>query len=270
MKALPIILAHGICPFHRFFPFAASRDNAGDDRFHYFRHIRTTLIAHGYTALHVRVGWASSLEQRAADLRNGILQVTDHFRRWPAVHLIGHSMGGLDARYMIWRYSMADRVVSLTTVGTPHWGTAYADYRIKQAGFLIDTAGRLGVDITGFRDLTTDACRKRNKILGDFEKNNPVVYRTVAGAQPRSRIFWPLRRPFEIIWREEGDNDGLVSVKSATWQERFLLEVIDADHLNQIGWWDAGEGKAGRPREAFERGIRDVYLKLAGSLKALE
>jgi len=270
MTTLPIILAHGICPFHRLLSCGSSRDNAGSDRFHYFRNIRSTLIAHGYTAFHVRVGWASSLAQRAADLRNGILQVTDHFRRWPAVHILGHSMGGLDARTMIWRYAMGNRVVSLTTIGTPHWGTSYADYRIQQAGFLIDTAGRLGVDITGFKDLTRNACRRRNAMFGDFEKNNSVVYRTVAGAQPRSRIFWPLRRPFEIIWREEGENDGLVSGTSATWQERFLLEVIDAEHLNQIGWWDHCEGKAGRPRQAFEKGIRNVYLKLAGSLKTLD
>lgn len=270
MTALPIILAHGICPFHRFFPFASSLDNAGSDNFHYFRNIRSTLIANGYTAFHVRVGWASCLEQRAADLRNGILQVTDHFRRWPAVHIIGHSMGGLDARHMIWRCAMADRVVSLTTIGTPHWGTRYADYRIQQAGHLIDTAGRLGLDITGFRDLTTDACRSRNALLEDFEKNTSVVYRTVAGAQPLQRIFRPMRIAYRIIRDEEGENDGLVSVKSATWQERFLLAVIDADHLNQIGWWDPGEGRAGRPREEFERGIREVYLKLAGSLKTLE
>jgi triacylglycerol lipase len=270
MRALPIILAHGICPFHRFLPFASSRDNAGDDRFHYFRKIRTTLIANGFTAFHVPVGWASSLAQRAWDLKKGIVQLTDHFRRWSAVHIIGHSMGGLDTRHMIWRYQIQDRVVSLTTIGTPHWGTAYADWRLARAGHLIDSAKCLGLDLTGFKELSREACRRRNADLCDFEKTNGVVYRTVAGAQPLARVFRPLRTAYRIIWDEEGENDGLVSVKSATWQERFLLEVIDADHLNQIGWWDGGEGRAGRQREAFEKSIRDVYLMIAGGLKDLE
>ena len=42
------------------------------------------------------------------------------------MHLIAHSMGGLDARHMIVREGMAERVASLTTVGTPHNGTPVA------------------------------------------------------------------------------------------------------------------------------------------------
>src|SRR5262249_5187529 len=39
-----------------------------------------------------------------------------------AVHVFAHSMGGLDARYMISRLGMAKRVLSLTTIATPHRG----------------------------------------------------------------------------------------------------------------------------------------------------
>ena len=42
--------------------------------------------------------------------------------------LIGHSLGGLDARRLqadpFWR----DRILSLTTIGTPHLGTYLADF----------------------------------------------------------------------------------------------------------------------------------------------
>jgi len=36
------------------------------------------------------------------------------------VHLFAHSMGGLDARHMITHLGMANRVRTLTTIGTPH------------------------------------------------------------------------------------------------------------------------------------------------------
>lgn len=42
------------------------------------------------------------------------------------IHLIGHSMGGLVARYYVQRLAGDDRVQTLVTLGTPHGGTASA------------------------------------------------------------------------------------------------------------------------------------------------
>jgi len=270
MTNLPIILAHGICPFHRLLPFSSCRDNGRDDRFHYFRKIRSTLMGSGFTVFHVGVGWSSSLEKRALDLRNGILRVTDSFTRWPAVHIIAHSMGGLDARYMICRYRMEKSVVSLTTIGTPHLGTSYADWGLRNFSFLIDLAGSLGLDLSGFRALARLECERRNLALADYEEENGVVYRTVAGVQPRSRIFKHFHFAHGIVLSEEGENDGLVSLKSAKWKEEYLLDIVDADHLNQIGWWDSAEASAGIGKEEFERSIREWYVRLAMGLKGLE
>lgn len=270
MTSLPIILAHGICPFHRLLPFGSCRDNRTDDRFHYFRKIRSTLISNGFTSFHAGVSWSSSIDRRALDLRNGILRITDSFARWPGVHIIAHSMGGLDARNMIYRYKMEKQVVSLTTIGTPHLGTSYADWGLRNFSFLIRFAGSFGIDLRGFWDLTRDECVRRNIALADYEKDNGVVYRTVAGVQPLSRILKHFRFSYQLIMREEGENDGLVSLRSARWRDEYFLEVIDADHINQIGWWDSCEGKAGIPREDFERGIRDFYVRLAEGLNAFE
>ncbi len=269
-KSLPILLAHGICPFHRLLPIACCRDNARDDRFHYFRKIRSTLVSRGFTVFHTRVSWSSSLEKRAQELRDEILKITGHFRRWPGVHIIGHSMGGLDARFMIYRHGMEKRVVSLTTIGTPHLGTSYADWGLGKFSSLIGIAGSFGLDITGFRDLSRDECMRRNRLLSGFEENNGVIYRTVAGVQPLSRIFRPFRFSYGIILKEEGENDGLVSLASAKWKDEFFIGLMDADHLNQIGWWDPSEGRAGRSREEFERGIREFYIRLAVGLKEIE
>jgi triacylglycerol lipase len=263
----PIILAHGICPFDTITRPFSHGDNQDDDRRHYFRKIRSTLMAHGFTVFHSRVGWASGLESRASDLKLAILGVTDHFRRWPRVHIIAHSMGGLDARWMIYRYRMEGRVASLTTIGTPHLGSAYADWGIRRFGKLIDLAGSVGLNIRGLRNLTRDFCLGLNETLRDFEEHNGVLYRTVAGSQPLHRIYAPMRFSYRILWREEGENDGLVSLKSAMWKEACFMRKIDADHLNQIGWWDRGEAVTGVDRETFERGIRQVYVDIAKGLR---
>jgi triacylglycerol lipase len=179
-------------------------------------------------------------------------------------------MGGLDARTMICRYRMEKQVVSLTTIGTPHHGTSYADWGLRNFSFLIDYAGALGLDLTGLRDLSRARCQERNLALADCENRNGVIYRTVAGVQPGPRIFSHFRFAHQFIMREEGENDGLVSLRSAKWKDEYLIGIMDADHLNQIGWWDPGEGRAGLAREDFERGIREFYVRLAEGLKDLE
>ncbi|MCF8062572.1 MAG: hypothetical protein K9M82_08665 [Deltaproteobacteria bacterium] len=265
--SLPIMLAHGICPFSRLYQPLAGRDNDRDDRFHYFRSIRSTLQRHGYTVFHTRVSWAGGLDRRAQDLRREILRHTDGFRRWPRVHIIAHSMGGLDTRRMLLAYRMENRVASLTTIGTPHLGTSYADWGVDRLDFLVSASRAFGLSLDGIRDLTRKRCRRFNKAAASYEDGNGVLYRTVAGSQPPERIFLPMRFASRIIQREEGENDGLVPLISAVWKEGFHLATIDADHLNEIGWWDLGEGRAGVSRKAFESRIRRFYLELASGLE---
>jgi len=263
----PIILAHGIFPFSRLYWPLAGRDNEAGDRSHYFRKIRTTLLRHGYTAFHTRVSWGAGVDRRAHDLRNGILRITDGFRRWPRVHIIAHSMGGLDARRMLYTYRMERCVASLTTIGTPHRGTSYADWGIRRLGFLIPLCRVFGLRIEGVRDLTRARCRRFNEEAAEYESQNGVRYRTVAGVQTGERIFLPMRFAHRIILEEEGENDGLVPLVSAIWREEFHLRTLDADHLNEIGWWNLGEKRAGVSRREFESRIRRFYLDLAEGLE---
>lgn len=263
----PIILAHGICPFDRVIRPFSDLDNRDDDRSHYFRKIRSTLLQKGFIAFHSRVSWAADLARRALDLRKEITRITDNFSRWPRVHIIAHSMGGLDARQMIYKYRMEERIASLTTIGTPHLGTAFVDWGIRRFGKLLEMIRHFGLNLGGFNDLTRESCQRFNEITKDFEKSNSVLYQTVAGVQPLNRIFRPLRFSYRIIWEEEGENDGLVSLRSATWRDEYLVEVMDADHLNQIGWWDRSESITGVDREAFERTVRQLYLEIADGLK---
>ena len=75
----------------------------------------------------------------------------EQIRRWTSepVNLIAHSMGGLDARYLISRLGMADQVRSLTTISTPHRGSFMADWfranfdrRVPLLGALVGSKAR--------------------------------------------------------------------------------------------------------------------------------
>jgi len=158
-------------------------------------------------------------------------------------------------------------VASLTTIGTPHLGTSYADWGIERFGWLIKMAGHFRINLSGFKSLTRVQCHRFNDAMRAFEEDHDVRYRTFAGVQPLERIFWPLRRSYRIIWEEEGDNDGLVSRRSAMWRKEYFSGEIDADHLNQIGWWDRSEGITGIDRETFEKNIRAFYLRIAEGLR---
>jgi triacylglycerol lipase len=148
------------------------------------------------------------------------------------VHVVGHSMGGLDARYMISRLGMAGRVRSLTTVGTPHRGTAFADWGVRHFARLLRPFLRMfGIPHQAFLDLTTDGCRRFNEAVPDAPG---VRYFSVAGDCDPALVGPEWRFPYRLLNQAEGPNDGVVSVASAAWGEH--AEVWPGDHLNLVNW----------------------------------
>lgn len=259
----PIILAHGICHFGELAYRAVDLDNRADDRFPYFRKVRSTLIAHGFQAYHSHVSWAAGVEQRSRELADELRRITRDFTLWPCVHIIAHSMGGLDARRMIHAGRMHDRVASLSTIGTPHLGSSFADWGVRHLGRVVDFAGKLGLDIAGFRDLTTASCARFNDEAEDYERSNGVLYRTYAGVRSDGGMSKPLRFSHRIVELAEGPNDGLVSLASARWRDDVFVKVIEADHLNEIGWWDVTDRAIQGDLPRFERRMLDFYLEVA-------
>ncbi len=154
------------------------------------------------------------------------------------VNIIAHSMGGLDARYAISCMGMDDKVASLTTIATPHHGTPVADWgakRLTPIARLLHTL--FDMDPQTHYDLTTESCRRFNE---DVKNIDGIKYFTYSGSQVKSKItplLWPL---FDLITKEEGENDGLVSVRSARWQDGDngvkYMGNFSADHMNFIGW----------------------------------
>ncbi len=285
----PIILAHGIARFdilrEIFLNKLGIPENERGDSLHYFKGIKSHLEANGFKAYRSKVDFAGSVDLRAEELSKNINHVLEETGS-DKVHIIAHSMGGLDARHMIVDYDMADKVASLTTIGTPHLGTSFADFGINHGGQLVIDGLRSIINLEGFEDLTTSACESFNLRARDKEASNSVVYRTYASAEDRNRVFLPLQPSWLIISKNEGENDGLVSVKSQHWASEVvgndgirkaieqLRFPIPADHLNEVGWWDPQETNplslllnAGKQAKEYEDKIKGIYLEMAKSLR---
>ena len=63
-------------------------------------------------------------------------------------------MGGLDARRLLADPAWRRRVLSLTTIGTPHLGTALADFAKLRVGRVFRLLNALGIDPQGCLDIT--------------------------------------------------------------------------------------------------------------------
>jgi triacylglycerol esterase/lipase EstA (alpha/beta hydrolase family) len=302
----PVILAHGIARFdflrqslenesRKIFGNVFDRvllhlANHGikipTDRLHYFRGILTHLKEDGFDVHHTNVSFAARVADRAAILKRQIEEILSSTGA-ARVHIIAHSMGGLDARFMITKLGMSERVASLTTIGTPHTGSSFADEGLEEGGTaLIDVVGQ-ALDLRGFADLATAPCLTFNESVRNLEAANGVFYQTYSSSEERSAVFAPLQLAWDVIKRrEQDDNDGLVAVKSQAWvseivgddgtrkpviQNRFPLP---ADHLNEVGWWDLEELNGDGPfhrldqRNEFESAIKQVYLGIARDLRA--
>ncbi len=289
----PIVLAHGIARFDILRERIDERLDLPptplDDELQYFRNVRTYLAANGFgEVVNTNVNFAGSVEQRAEELKNQINALLPDAEK---VHIIAHSMGGLDARLMIAELEMARRVASLTTIGTPHLGTSLADHVISQGGSLwidfLQKAVRLNLD--GFNDLRITSCEAFNRRLADAEAKNNVVYQTYSSFEEGKDMFLPLFPSWAYIRAVEGRNDGLVPVSSQKWQSELIASdgtrkriaqnefPFPADHLNQCGWWDLSEalspffhGTLSQQRINFELRVKNVYLEIAQGLQNIQ
>lgn len=167
-------------------------------------------------------------------------------------------MGGLDARYVISHlHSNKFKIESLTTLGTPHHGSSFMDYLGKQIGLgskrpmwnevtvnhhkkLLKNSNSDNptknailkvifspIDAPAFYNLTTEYCALFNQV----SPNNPATrYFSYASKCTITDLTAPLYYSQLIVSKYEGENDGIVSVKSAQWGE--VMGILDVDHWN--------------------------------------
>ena len=161
--------------------------------------------------------------------------------------LIAHSMGGLDARYLISKRGWHDTIDALVTIATPHRGSSVASLILNQPEavrtWLAEMADWLGTHVLedgsanirqALRELTPSYVESTfNEDVPDHPDVDYWSYGCQAGEGTDIPID-PIFRYFNsYLFEEEGLNDGIVSVRSARWGE--YLGTINADHARQVG-----------------------------------
>lgn len=205
--------------------------------FDYWRGIVVDLESAGYEVLVAEVPPTSTVAERADSLAEQIASWDKRAGRPVAV--LGHSMGGLDVRYAISKLGAGSMIHTCMTVASPHRGSSVADLLMRQADrfelsrlveelpikFLADMPG-------GARCLTVEASEEFNRQVLDVDG---VRYLSMGGSRGSVLRTSPELAAFYLyLENREGPNDGLVSVKSATWGE--YVATLDMDHFHQVNF----------------------------------
>ena len=224
----PIVLVHG---------FPGWKSIAGVD---YFYGVPAVLQQNGFEVFVTDQAAINTIEARAQQVHDEIVaQYPDPRVKF---NLVGHSMGGLDIRYLISVLGFGDRVASATTISAPHHGTTAADVSFGLLpGSLLSASnvffGLFGWDVDGGKEVTT------TYVNGTFNAQCPddprVSYFSWAGhadplgTQTGCTVDPALLPTWTIVDVAEGDNDGLISVSSARWGS--FQGTVAADHFSEIG-----------------------------------
>ncbi|KAI0146944.1 Alpha/Beta hydrolase protein [Xylariaceae sp. FL1272] len=230
----PIVLAHGLLGF------AELRLVPGNwlPAIHYWRGIKDALEANGIKVITTAVPPSASIEHRAEALARGIADAVGG-ENVNNVNIVAHSMGGLDARYMISHLRPKNvKVQSLVTVATPHHGSSFADFLIHEIGperlpSIYKFVKGVGMQTDAFDQLTSTYM---NEKFNPHTPDDPDVrYFSYGAMMERPPLFSPFRQSHAIMSRIDGPNDGLVSVASAQWGS-YKGTLVGVSHLDLINW----------------------------------
>lgn len=278
----PILLAHG---------FNAAPGAPGG-----FTGVAEALRDDGHDVREAKVQPFQSVEVRAETLALEVDRaLADGAEK---VNIIAHSMGGLDSRYLISELGYGPEVASLTTMSTPHRGSAVADQvlavldGLKVDDQLINDAaaflGRRTNDLAADSDVRATMVALSEAHAIEFNQivvDDPsVFYQSWAGVSSvggfrndldfdacdvgilgdgrRPDAMDPLLVPLAAIVAkgELIPNDGVVAVESARWGN--FRGCLPGDHIDEVG----SPGRRSRDRRTgFDpvRFYRNVAFELA-------
>jgi triacylglycerol lipase len=164
------------------------------------------------------------------------------------IHIIAHSMGGLDSRTLIGLdlngLSTPGRIASLTTLSTPHGGSPVADLLTgsKPGGVLGALAfeavrhalGLLSIPTGALEDLTTEGAKR----IPDVARTHAHIrYRShfAAGRKGLSPTCLILAPTHHFVHSATGQpNDGVVALDSARYGD-FQEPFFPCDHVDLVG-----------------------------------
>lgn len=196
--------------------------------FNYWGRIPLILKKHGASISYGHNKAWGSLEENARLIAANIDKVLAE-TNCEKVNLIAHSKGGLDCRYLISTMGYADKVASLTTINTPHYGSELIDildslpnslYRMI-ANWINRFFAVTGDDApdcyTSSQELSPAFCARFN----EENPNAPGVYYQSYGSVMKSCFSDSLLSiPYLLMCTQKGgSNDGLVDISSMEWGE---------------------------------------------------
>ncbi|SET79489.1 esterase/lipase family protein [Geodermatophilus poikilotrophus] len=156
---VPVVLVHGLIDNHSVF--AVMRRSLRRRGF-------TSVCSWNYSPLLADVG------RGAADLGRHLQRICEQ-TGYERVHVVGHSLGGLLARYHVQRQGGDQHVESLVTLGTPHQGSVLAH--------LLPTplVRQLRPGSVVLRELAEPAPGVRTSVIAVYSDLDQVVVPTSAG-----------------------------------------------------------------------------------------
>jgi len=206
-----------------------------------------SLRSRGVRAYAPNVAAYNTVEARSAMWLQRIEPILDETST-ERIILIAHSMGGLDARYLIQQEGLHEVVDVLVTVSTPHRGSSIANLVLDQPSvvrkWMMEMADWLGTH--ALDDATANALQAITQLTprylqASFNPATPdhpdVEYWSFAGHAGRGTdvTLDPFLRFLNTyLFDREGPNDGFVSVDSARWGT--FCGTVDADHARQVGF----------------------------------
>lgn len=236
----PVILLHGLAGFVRLFGLA------------YFRGVVDDLRTRGVPAHSPKVHPTASIAHRANHLQT---YLDENFGRDP-VHLVGHSMGGLDARYLASPNGLnhGDRILTITTIGTPHRGSSIASFTwrakmyrmavirpipLRSLANVDDETRQFYRELRdcrwdGVHDVTPSYLQKEfNLRIIDHPSVRYFSFAGKMGGCGGAPLWLPLVPQWLFLRAVEGPNDGLVAVESCKWGT--FLGTLPASHVDLVG-----------------------------------
>lgn len=213
------------------------------------------------------------------------------------VHLIGHSQGGIDSRFLVNVMGYGDRVATLTTVSSPHRGTPVADQAQHVPPFFLQSVFWMmasvngappGVDLgeidsrAALKTLSTSGMEAFNTRFPD-DPRVPVFSLAAVVGTPRDGScddgawgglrgqaapqVW-LTPTWTLLSGKDPDravgNDGVVTVASAKWGT--FLGCIPVDHISVVGM----DGPTIESPDAAEYAQGELFLEYLSRLRAIE
>jgi len=212
----------------------------------YFKGVPGMLRERGFEVFTPKVGPFGTPETRSGLLATDLADA-GVFNDPGKAHIIAHSAGGLDARYLVSPDApngarLASRIRSITTISTPHRGTPIADVFSGALTGVENIVPALQAKFPnlaeGVRGLTTREMSQFNNHVHDAEEVEYFSYAGVLGAARilEGSVFGVTQPLFVLDGVKSGwvANDGWVSVGSAQWRE--FKGTVPADHAEEIGY----------------------------------